>query len=190
MGVAMSQPVAYGCGEQQICQVPLTQAILKDVEAQFLHTELNDPEAVTREPSEDASLNSTTGSWLEVASTGSQEGREAQTFHLDDTIAAKGEECQQGRYRKQKGWRGLPSKVKKHLQKHGIDGLFWASLLEEENVPADLKERVEYAFRRKEELQGQFAAPLQTRSSAMLCEADTIPDVAVQSSEHCGRGFR
>jgi len=84
----------------------------------------------------------------------SLEDRCACILHLDDAIAVD-EDSLHGGHRRQKGWRGLPSKVKKHLVKNGIDSNFWTALIKEEDAPVDLKERVQYAFRRQHELRGQ-----------------------------------
>jgi len=87
----------------------------------------------------------------ESASQDSLEDHCSRSLHLDDAIAVD-EDSVHGRHRRQKGWRGLPSKVKKHLVKNGIDSNFWTALIKEEDVPVDLKERVQHAFRRQDEL--------------------------------------
>merc|ERR1712039_1033802 len=96
---------------------------------------------------------------LENASQDSLEDRCARILHLDDAIVVD-EDSLQSRHRRQKGWRGLPSKVKKHLVKNGIDSNFWAALFKEEDAPVDLKERVQHAFRRRDELKDQSSSCL------------------------------
>lgn len=56
------------------------------------------------------------------------------------------------RRRPSEGWRGLPSKVKKHLLKQGIDNPMWTAFLKEEDAPTSLKDLVAYAFKRRDEL--------------------------------------
>merc|ERR1712039_160029 len=104
----------------------------------------------------------------------SQDSQEDRMACLDDSCTTAVEDDQQSRQRRQKGWRGLPSKVKKHLVKNGIDSLFWTAIIKEEDAPVDLKERVRYAFRRREELtaRGQACGNIDT---SYKIEADCDP---------------
>merc|ERR1712217_405259 len=95
----------------------------------------------------------------ESASQDSLEDRCARVLHLDDAIAVE-DDSLHGRHRRQKGWRGLPSKVKKHLVKNGIDSNFWTALIKEEDAPVDLKERVQHALRRRDALRDQSSSCL------------------------------
>lgn len=78
-----------------------------------------------------------------------------------------------------RGWRGLPSHKKRELAQRGIDSRFWNATLVETAAPQTLKDRFQYAIRRKaEEEEGRIG---QRCSCAALPEA--LPEDASGSDE-------
>merc|ERR1719491_987146 len=119
-------------------------------------------QAATREPSTDSSVKSVSGAWPQDECHVSSEDSKTGDLDSKDTLGPV-QDLQQAR-RPRQGWRGLPSTVKRCLEKNGVDNPLWTAVSKEDGAPADLKERVQYALRRRDELVLQSA----DRSSAFM----------------------